>query len=202
MNHPPPRVGTMFVNRDISVWRAFMDEYRHRPTVTAMILGMLPAGLFALYLGEGASRAFTVLSSGSTDTAALLAHVMGGLLAIGSILAMAGIVRLGVMVELLGVGLISSGTWFYGLGVIIGLGWNGAIAGTISLSYAVGSAGRVLALAREAKVFAAAHQELLDAEPVTRDRRTSHEPPVFATTTDREDVEPGTADQATEQKAP
>lgn len=125
--------------------RRLWSEFRVRPVATAVGVGMIPVGIIATALGEGASRAFTLIPIGHG-----VAHAMGLLLVVGGFLTVAGIVRRDATLEMAGVSFISAGTFIYGAGVIIGLGWNGAIAGGLALMIAVGTFGRVFLLVHAA----------------------------------------------------
>lgn len=132
----------------LSIFRAIALELRIRPTVTSMTFASVFVGICALILGEGASRAFTIL--GGDSGGALIAHVMGGALFLGGVITLAGIARLGSLFELMGLGLISGGSFIYAVAVFIGLGSNGLIAGGLAGGLAVGTALRVVLLARAA----------------------------------------------------
>jgi hypothetical protein len=129
--------------------KAFYAELRIRPVATSVVLASIHCGVCALILGEGASRAFTII--GGQGGGALIAHLMGALLLLGGVLAVVGSLRLGSLVELLGLGLASAGLAIYGGGVLIGLGVNGLIAGSLALYVAGGVALRVLLLSATAK---------------------------------------------------
>ena len=131
-----------------SIFRAIAIELRIRPTVTSMTFAAIFVGVCAMVLGEGASRAFTIL--GGHSGGALIAHVMGGALFLGGVATLAGVARLGSLVELLGLGLISGGAFVYAAAVFLGLGANGLIAGGLAAGLSVGTALRVVLLARAA----------------------------------------------------
>jgi hypothetical protein len=122
-------------------WPAFKQEFASRPLSVVIPAMMIPVGTAAFILGQGASRAFTLIPGGE-----LIAHTMGFLLALGGALAMLGTVRLGTLVELLGLVLIAAGATIYASGVILGLGWNGIIAGGAYAAIAIGCIGRVILL--------------------------------------------------------
>lgn len=140
-------------HRDKRIHQAFYAEFRIRPTATSLVVASVICGVWALILGEGASRAFTVIGGGPGGSGALIAHLMGAFLLIGGLISLAGSLRLGTLVELLGLVFASAGWFIYGGGVLIGLGANGLIAGSLALILAVGSAGRVLLLTTQAKRF-------------------------------------------------
>jgi hypothetical protein len=127
----------------------FYAELRIRPVATSVVLASIHCGVGALILGERASRAFTII--GGQGGGALIAHLMGVLMLLGGVLAIAGSLRLGSLVELLGLGLAAAGLTIYGGGVLIGLGINGFIAGSLALYVAAGVALRVLLLSATAK---------------------------------------------------
>jgi hypothetical protein len=131
-----------------SIFRAIAIELRIRPTVTSMTFASILAGICALFLGEGASRAFTILAGEAGG--ALIAHMMGGALFLGGVTTLAGVARLGSLVELLGLGLISGGAFVYAAAVLLGLGANGLIAGVLAAGLSVGTGLRVVLLLRAA----------------------------------------------------
>lgn len=141
----------MLINRDMSPWRALYVEFRLRPLSVTVPVIMIPTGIMALILGEGASRAFTIIGGEGGSTGALIAHMMGLFLALGGALAILGTVRFGTLIELIGLMLVAAGAFIYAAGVVIGLGFNGVIAGGGFLSISLGCAGRVVLLADTAK---------------------------------------------------
>src|SRR5258708_4896323 len=107
---------------------------------------MVPIGAATIVLGDQASRAFTLIPGGG-----LIAHILGGLLALGGAVSVAGTLKMGSFTELLGQVFIAAGTFLYAGGVVIGLGLNGIIAGGAYLAIAIGSVGRVILLAHLAR---------------------------------------------------
>jgi hypothetical protein len=104
---------------------------------------MIPVGVTALVLGDGASRAFTLLPGGS-----MIAHLLGVLLSLGGALVTGAILANEYLIEAIGLALMSGGAAMYGMGVVLGLGLNGVIAGGGFLAIAVGSTGRVFILVK------------------------------------------------------
>lgn len=141
MNDTPPRISRL---------RVLYLEFLIRPMATAMTSAATFVGVCALILGEGASRAFTIIGGGPHG-GALIIHVMGALMAGGGVLTLVGVLRPLAIAELLGLGLVSAGALIYGAGVLIGLGTNGLVAGGLSLGLSVGAALRVVLLAAEAR---------------------------------------------------
>jgi hypothetical protein len=133
----------------VPIFRAIVLEMRIRPTVTSMIFASIVAGVGAVILGAGASRAFTVISSEGTDQ--YIARGMGVLMVTGGLLALAGVTRKGLLVEMFGLGLISGGMFIYAAALFLGLGLNGFIAGTLSLGLSVGTSLRIRLLTRAAR---------------------------------------------------
>lgn len=129
----------------LSVRERFKYAFLLRPTATLISIGVIPTGIFALSLGEGASRAFTLIPGGS-----LVAHAFGLLLVIGGALSVTALARSDVFLELLGQIAIALGAGLYALGVYIGLGLNGLIAGSLSAVIASGAVAKVLAQTRVA----------------------------------------------------
>jgi hypothetical protein len=119
--------------------------FRLTPTIAAVPVVMLPVGIITLVMGAGASRAFTLMPGGG-----MYGHLVGFLLAAGSILNLTGMLRSLHLVEAIGAGLVSAGAFLYAFGVVLGLGWNGIIAGGGFLAIAIGGAGRVAVLAHRA----------------------------------------------------
>lgn len=126
-----------------------MVALRMRAMATTMSLGSIPVGIMALALGDGASRAFTLIPGG-----ALMAHAFGIFLILGGGLVVLAILKSDVSIETIGLACISAGAAVYSFGVYIGLGVNGLIAGTLSLLLALGSLLRIsflLGLAKSMK---------------------------------------------------
>ncbi len=124
-----------------------------RAMATTVSLGMIPTGVMALALGEGSSRAFTIIPGGS-----LIAHLFGALLALGGALVLLAILRSETFIEVVGLACIASGAALYAGGVYIGLGANGLIAGTLSGFIALGAFNRVTFLTRLARSADTANQ--------------------------------------------
>lgn len=137
------------VHQNLRLYEAFYAELRIRPMATSMVVASIYCGVCAFILGEGASRAFTIIG-GSGQGGTLIAHSMGALMALGGLVSLSGSLRLGSLVELLGLVFIAAGAAIYGAGVLIGLGPNGLIAGGLALGLAIGAALRVLLLAATA----------------------------------------------------
>jgi hypothetical protein len=136
----------------VNLLKALLSELRLRPMATSMTLAAIFVGVAALILGEGASKAFTII--GGPHGGALIAHLMGALLAAGGVVTVAGVARLGSLAELFGLGLISAGAFIYGAGVLLGLGHQGLIAGGLALGLSVGAGLRVWLLSAAARQLA------------------------------------------------
>ena len=131
--------------------KALLVEWQIRPMATSMCISAIATGICALILGPGASRAFTIIAGQAGGADAVIARLMGLLLAAGGIMVIAGVVRYGSFIELLGLGSISAGSFIYAAAVLLGLGRNGLIAGLFALGLSLGAGLRVLLLAFIAK---------------------------------------------------
>ena len=133
-------------------WERLIIAARLRSMATIIPAALIPVGIIGLAMGESSSRAFSELEAGP-----VLAHGFGALLAIGGALVVLGLGRSDAFVESIGLTLLSGGAFTYAVGVLLGLGWQGAIAGGLALSISAGALGRVFALADTGK--AAEHNE-------------------------------------------
>lgn len=125
-------------------------EYKMRPHPIAIALCVQPAGLSAIVLGEGASRAFMIIGGGD-----IIPTILGVFLMLGGLLTLIGACRpRGALIELIGLSFTSFGSFIYATGVIAGLGWNGIIAGMGFAGIFLGSIGRVFLIAGEAQKLA------------------------------------------------
>lgn len=125
-------------------------EYKMRPHPIAIALCVQPAGLAAIVLGEGASRAFTIIGGGDT-----IPTIMGVFLMFGGLLTLIGACRIrGALIELIGLAFTGFGSFIYSVGVIGGLGWNGIIAGMGYAGICLGAIGRVILIANDAQKLA------------------------------------------------
>lgn len=127
------------------VWQ----EYKLRPHPISIALAIQPAGIAAIVLGEGASRAFAIIGGGDT-----IPVIMGTFMLLGGFLTVLGACKHGALVELIGLSFTASGAFIYATGVIGGLGWSGIIAGCGYAGIALGAFGRVLLIGSDARKLA------------------------------------------------
>lgn len=120
--------------------RRLMVAARVTPTVTSVAIASIPIGVIVLILGDGASRALTVIGG------SLPARALGLLLLAGGTCTVASIIRRDSFFEAVGAGCIAAGMAIYSASVFIGLRVQGLISGLLALSLAVGFLGRVLLL--------------------------------------------------------
>jgi hypothetical protein len=113
--------------------------------MTATVMG---AGLFALIFGIRASRAFVEIGGGGS-----LVRLLGLLLFAGGVLVFGGITRWGLLIHMIGELFTAAGAVIYGAGAVIGLGWNGVVAGSFAFGLAIGSLLHVYLMVHSAKVF-------------------------------------------------
>lgn len=123
-------------------WRRLWASWQVKPAATTLPVGMILLGADALILGDRASKAFTNLGG------ATLIRVLGFLMLLGGAVVLAGIMRADAVLEPLGLMPSTLGCAMYGAGVIMGLGWQGSIAGGFALLAAIGFAGRIRLLIR------------------------------------------------------
>lgn len=120
--------------------RRLATAWRLLPTATSVFMAAIPLGLVVLVLGEGASRALTVIGGD------LPARALGVLFFGGGMCSLVSVLIRDSFVEAIGSGLIAGGMAIYSAAAFIGLGTQGLIAGILSLSMAVGFMGRVFLL--------------------------------------------------------
>lgn len=125
----------------LSIWRSYAIAFALRPLAVTIPTMMVPIGIATLVLGQGASRAFSLIAGG-----AVVAHLMGVLLALGGVLTLAGMVRWGTFTELIGLVFVAAGSLIYSSGAIIGLGTNGIISAGAYVAIGIGCVGRVITL--------------------------------------------------------
>ena len=129
---------------EIDTWapRRITDAWWVRPSTVVFSLAGVLAGTAAAIYGTETSKAFSNFGGGLTI------RVMGVLMVLGGVLALAGIARADRLVE--GIGHIFTGTGvvIYAFGVILGLGLAGVIAGTGYTAIAACLISRVLVILR------------------------------------------------------
>ena len=137
-------MGDEIVNSDkygeIGTWARgrIADVWCVRPSsVVLPILGVL-VGTAAIMFGTDTSKAFTELGGGITI------RIMGILMLIGGLLALAGIARADRLLEVVGHGMIVVGAAIYASGAILGLGLGGIIAGLGYAAIATCLIGRII----------------------------------------------------------
>jgi len=124
-------IGTWVRGRIADVWRV-------RPSsVVLPTLGVL-VGTAATIFGTDTSKAFTELGGGITI------RIMGILMLIGGLLALAGIARADRLLEVVGHGMNVVGAAIYASGAILGLGLGGIIAGLGYAAIATCLIGRII----------------------------------------------------------
>ena len=125
---------------EIGTWARgrIADTWHVRPSsVVLPTLGVL-AGTAATIFGTDTSKAFTNLGGGVTI------RVMGILMLIGGLVALAGIARADRLLEVVGHGMIVVGAAIYAFGVMLGLGLGGIIAGLGYAAIATCLIGRII----------------------------------------------------------
>lgn len=116
-----------------------------RPYTLALALVLPIPGVLALLYGDAASAALGNIA------ADFLSRFMGVALLSGAVLTLLGLARNRHAYEVTGLTALAIGLTVYGLGVLLGLGLQGAVAGSISLAVALGSALRLLSLSAQAR---------------------------------------------------
>ena len=125
-------------------WLRLREAWDERPdSVTAPVLWVFP-GLVAIILGDGVSKAFENLGSGTSI------RILGVALVVGGLTVLVGILRKDTSIEMIGLLVTVFGSMIYGVGVVMGLGWQGIMAGGFALGPAVGFLGRCRCLVRKA----------------------------------------------------
>lgn len=113
------------------------------------------AGLAAVILGCAGLISGDRVSAGMTnslrDTASLIAHLWGGMFALGGILKLYGLYRHRTTVEIPGLWLMIAGYAFYALTVTAGLGMHGMAAGVLASALCLGCLLKVRLINRSAK---------------------------------------------------
>ncbi|MGH3814036.1 MAG: hypothetical protein ACRDUV_16555 [Pseudonocardiaceae bacterium] len=118
-----------------------------RPYTVVLSAVLLVPGALAIVYGDQVSAALSKIAADS------ISRLMGILLVVGPTLTLVGIARNRTLTETLGLTVTAIGCAIYGLGVILGLGLQGAVAGSGFLAIGAATILRVMtlaALAREA----------------------------------------------------
>ena len=113
----------------------------HRPYTVVIAVVLLFPGVLAIVYGDAVSAALSKIAADN------ISRLMGILLVVGPILTLVGIARNRALAETLGLTVIALGCAIYGLGVILGLGLQGAVAGSGFLAIAAATIRRVITLA-------------------------------------------------------
>lgn len=117
------------------------SNWKLRPMATAISVGSIPLGIIAFSIGQGSSRAFTIIPGGG-----FFAHLLGLAFLLGGTTATWALVKGSYTLEAFGLIFIALGAGLYGGGVYIGLGFNGLVAGTMSSVIAIGAVGQIIIL--------------------------------------------------------
>lgn len=117
----------------------------HRPYTVVLSAVLLIPGALAIVYGDEVSAALSKIAAGS------ISRLMGILLVVGSTLTLVGIARNRTLTQTLGLTATAIGCAIYGLGVILGLGLQGAMAGSGFLAIAAATILRVMTLAAFAR---------------------------------------------------
>lgn len=113
----------------------------HRPYTVVLSAVLLFPGVLALVYGDAVSAALSKIAADN------ISRLMGILLVVGPTLTLVGIARNRALTETLGLTITALGCAIYGLGVILGLGLQGAVAGSGFLAIAAATIRRVITLA-------------------------------------------------------
>lgn len=117
----------------------------HRPYTVVLSVVLLVPGALAVVYGDAVSSALSKIAADS------ISRLMGVLLVVGSMLTLAGIARGRALTETLGLTVTAIGCAIYGFGVVLGLGLQGAVAGSGFLAIAAATVRRVITLADAAR---------------------------------------------------
>lgn len=118
--------------------------WRTKPTAVTVPLAMIPIGIAAVILGDGASKAFDNLGGG------VIIRLMGLVMVAGGFFVIQGILKNSTLHEVIGLTLAALGAAIYGAGVILGLRTQGLVAGLGYLAMALAFLGRIQLLMRAA----------------------------------------------------
>lgn len=117
----------------------------HRPYTIVLSVVLLVPGALAIVYGDAVSAALSKIAADS------ISRLMGILLVVGSTLTLLGLARGRALTETLGLTVTAIGCAIYGFGVILGLGLQGAVAGSGFLAIAAATIRRVMTLAAAAR---------------------------------------------------
>jgi hypothetical protein len=118
-----------------------------KPTAVVLPLGLIPIGIAAVILGDGASKAFDNLGGG------VLIRLMGLVMVAGGVCVSLGIIKDDSVYEVIGLTLAALGAAIYGVGVILGLRSQGIVAGLGYLTMSAAFLSRIRLLMRAARTL-------------------------------------------------